>query len=152
VTDEEIVLPEIGTAVMMRYETLFLVSQRLGAKKVRAYEGYLQFPGGHVNKGERLEEAALREFHEETGILWTANVNPPVHVDDSHLVSENWMTIYYLIDAPDSLEIPSNPEPLKHLPWVWMEERDIRTYGKVMPGIVDALDLLHACKGEKRGT
>ena len=31
-----------------------------------------EFPGGHLNVGERPEEAALRELYEETGILGTA--------------------------------------------------------------------------------
>ena len=31
-----------------------------------------EFPGGHLNAGEKPEEAALRELYEETGILGTA--------------------------------------------------------------------------------
>jgi len=31
-----------------------------------------ELPGGHLKKGEKPEEAALRELYEETGILGTA--------------------------------------------------------------------------------
>ncbi|MEU5388046.1 NUDIX hydrolase [Kitasatospora cineracea] len=49
------------------------------------YAGLLALPGGHVDKGERALAAAVRELHEETGVL----------VDAADLV---FVGVY---DAPD---------------------------------------------------
>lgn len=35
---------------------------------IAPYLGYPALPGGYIDKGETLEEAALRELHEETGL------------------------------------------------------------------------------------
>jgi len=48
-------------------QTSFLLTRR--APKLRAHAGQWALPGGRCDPGETLEEAALRELHEELGLL-----------------------------------------------------------------------------------
>src|SRR5579863_9229523 len=47
-------------------EAAFLLTKR--APKLRAHAGQLALPGGRVDPGETIEQAALRELSEELGI------------------------------------------------------------------------------------
>jgi len=48
-------------------QTAFLLTRR--APKLRAHAGQWALPGGRCDPGETLEQAALRELHEELGLL-----------------------------------------------------------------------------------
>lgn len=48
-------------------ETAFLLTRR--AAKLRAHAGQWALPGGRCDAGETLQQAALRELHEELGLL-----------------------------------------------------------------------------------
>ena len=48
-------------------ETAFLLTRR--AAELRAHAGQWALPGGRCDAGETLQEAALRELHEELGVL-----------------------------------------------------------------------------------
>lgn len=47
-------------------ESILLVKRSADSK---FFPNLLSFPGGHVDRGENVQEAALRETYEETGIL-----------------------------------------------------------------------------------
>jgi len=46
-----------------------LVTQRANRGKSGTYNNIWVFPGGHVDKEENLRRAAVRELHEETGVI-----------------------------------------------------------------------------------
>ena len=50
----------------------------------RQWDGY-DFPGGGIEKGERIGDALAREIHEETGM--TARINKLVHVADDFFLT-----------------------------------------------------------------
>ena len=56
----------IVNAVLLRDNQLLLARRSLRRK---AYPGLWSFPGGHVEPGEPLEQALLREAGEEIGIV-----------------------------------------------------------------------------------
>ncbi len=53
----------VGALVLTRDQRVLLVRRRYEPSA-----GLWSLPGGHVEVGEELEEAVLRELHEETGI------------------------------------------------------------------------------------
>ena len=52
-------------------EAAFLLTRR--TPKLRAHGGQFALPGGRVDAGETMEQAALRELHEELGVLASAD-------------------------------------------------------------------------------
>lgn len=46
----------------------FVFMHRKNVKRNKDYEEYYTFPGGHLEKGETLEEGVIREIKEEFGI------------------------------------------------------------------------------------
>lgn len=55
--------PKLGVSASVWREGKVLLVQR-----AKPPLGIWAFPGGHVEPGERLEEAAARELREETGL------------------------------------------------------------------------------------
>jgi 8-oxo-dGTP diphosphatase len=56
--------PHIGVGILLMRENKLLLVKR----KYDPDAGYWSIPGGHLDLGERVEEAAEREAFEETGI------------------------------------------------------------------------------------
>ncbi len=56
--------PVVGVIVVVRRGDQVLLAQRSRG----TYVGKWGFPGGHVERGETIVEAGLRELHEETGL------------------------------------------------------------------------------------
>jgi 8-oxo-dGTP diphosphatase len=56
---------EVAAAVLERPDGTVLLAQRPAGK---VYEGYWEFPGGKIERGEDAQRALARELHEEIGI------------------------------------------------------------------------------------
>tara|TARA_R110001583_G_scaffold182944_2_gene341263 strand:- start:52534 stop:52956 length:423 start_codon:yes stop_codon:yes gene_type:complete len=61
-------IPKLAVLAVCLHEGKFLLVQRRNPPDA----GLWGFPGGHVELGESLAEAAARELHEETGVTATA--------------------------------------------------------------------------------
>jgi mutator protein MutT len=59
---------DIVNALLIRQGTVLLAKR---SPQRRAYPGLWSFPGGHVEEGETLVEALIRELQEEIGIAPT---------------------------------------------------------------------------------
>jgi 8-oxo-dGTP diphosphatase len=57
--------PTTIAIAVVEHDGCFLVGRRPAAKPLA---GYWEFPGGRVEQGETLEQAAVRECLEETGV------------------------------------------------------------------------------------
>src|SRR5947209_7964806 len=75
--------PKLVTVVVVQHENKFL----LGRRNIDPGKGLWSFISGYVDRGEKVEEAAIREVKEETNLdvqlerllgIYSANGNPHV--------------------------------------------------------------------------
>lgn len=79
-------MTEIVNAVLLR-DGCVLLARRSAARK--AYPGLWSFPGGHVERGEGLEQALHRELREEVGIV-PVECRPLAPIVDPHVATTTY--------------------------------------------------------------
>ncbi|MBK5206619.1 MAG: NUDIX domain-containing protein [Polaromonas sp.] len=84
---------EVAVGVLLQADGRFLLTSRPPGK---VYEGYWEFPGGKLERGENVEQALRRELQEEIGVTigavhpWTVEM-----VDYPHaLVRLNFCKVF----------------------------------------------------------
>ncbi|NHJ23796.1 MAG: NUDIX domain-containing protein [Candidatus Lokiarchaeota archaeon] len=93
--------PQVGVGVLLvRNEKLLLVK-----RKYNPDAGYWSIPGGHLDLGERVEDAAEREALEETGfnvkITSLAGIINKIMYDKSGKVEYHYVLINYFVKQID---------------------------------------------------
>lgn len=93
----------------------FLIGKRLNAHGAGTYA----LPGGHLEFGETLEQCAIREVMEETGLKvsnmrFLTATNDYMPADGKHYV-----TLYMVCSRDNNDNEPSNTEPDKCEGWEW---------------------------------
>lgn len=83
-SDAQRTMVDVAVGVLIKPSGEFLLTSRPQGK---AYAGYWEFPGGKLEQGESVQQALMRELHEELG----------VHVHDVQL----WRTS--VVDYPHAL-------------------------------------------------
>jgi 8-oxo-dGTP pyrophosphatase MutT (NUDIX family) len=90
--------PVLGVIVVVRRRNHVLLAQRSRG----TYLGKWGFPGGHVERGETIVEAGLRELMEETGVVATPRgVLPHLEVmgrEDGGAISFHYVLLPVLAD------------------------------------------------------
>ena len=104
--------PTVGVFIFNQAGELLLV-------KSHKWLGKYVVPGGHVELGERLEEAAIREAKEETGleIYDLKFINFQEFIHDPAFWKHRHFIFFDFVCKTDSLEVKLNDEAQEHI-WV----------------------------------
>ena len=111
-TDQIFPEPTVGIFIFNQSNELLLV-------KSHKWPGKYVVPGGHVELGERLEDAAIREAKEETGldIYDLKFINFQQFIYDSSFWKQRHFIFFDYFCRTDSLEVKLNDEAEEHV-WV----------------------------------
>jgi len=111
-TDQIFPEPTVGIFIFNQSNELLLV-------KSHKWPGKYVVPGGHVELGERLEDAAIREAKEETGldIYDLKFVNFQQFIYDPSFWKKRHYIFFDYFCRTDSLEVKLNDEAEEHV-WV----------------------------------
>ena len=103
------VRPHVGVGVMMVRDEMLLLVKR----KYNPDAGYWSIPGGHLDLGEQVEEAAVREAYEETGfktkVTKLAGIIDKVMRDEEGNVEYHYVLLNYFVEQ---VEGPPNQPPI----------------------------------------
>ena len=114
-TDQIFPEPTVGVFIFNQADELLLV-------KSHKWPGRYVVPGGHVELGETIEEAAVREAKEETGldIYALKFVNFQEFIFDPAFWKKRHFIFFDYSCKADSLEVNLNDEAQEHV-WVKLE-------------------------------
>ena len=92
------VFPHIGVGVLLIRDKRLLLVKR----KYDPDAGYWSIPGGHLNLGEKVETAAVREAFEETGfkvkVSKLAGIIDKIMYDSSGKIEYHYVLINYFVE------------------------------------------------------
>jgi 8-oxo-dGTP diphosphatase len=114
-SQENAVFPQVGVGVLVVRDGLVLLGQRRSSHG----DGTWAAPGGRLEFGETLENCALRELKEETGLSAKSIDLGPYSNDVFPEAQRHFLTVFVI--ARGISGIPTNLEPDKCAGWAWFE-------------------------------
>lgn len=103
------IVPLVGVGVMLTREDSLLLVKR----KFDPDAGYWAIPGGHLDLGEKVENAAEREIYEETGFIVKvsklAGIIDKIMYDNTGKVEYHYVLINYFVEQ---IEGGKDQEPI----------------------------------------
>jgi 8-oxo-dGTP diphosphatase len=131
--------PHIGVGVLVWKDDRLLLGKRISAHR----ESSWQFPGGHLEFGETVEDCARREVAEEAGIT-ICNITPRGFTNDVFIDAEkHYVTLF--VSSEHLAGEPAVMEPDKCEQWQWFKWNElpqplflpIRNFLKQCPRLYD---------------
>ncbi len=107
---------KIGVGCLISKRNEFLLGRRLNSHGA----GSWSFPGGHLEDNETPLECALRETHEETGLIVKNPINIGWSFDTFPEKNCNYITLFVKTDFDGGT--PSVMEPHKSEEWLWFSQ------------------------------
>lgn len=110
----------VVAAAMIDAQGRVLLAQRPEGKSLA---GLWEFPGGKVEPGEGLEDALIRELHEELDVEVEADALEP-----SMFASHAYPDFYLLMPLYLVRRWRGEPKPLDAQALAWVKPNELRTY------------------------
>ncbi|MBE0358760.1 MULTISPECIES: NUDIX hydrolase [Pseudoalteromonas] len=111
----------VGVAVIIKRQNTILLGERIGAHGANTWAT----PGGHLEFGESVEQCAIREVLEETGL----NVSKITKLDFTNDIfsteNKHYITLYVKADYEGGEALLK--EPSKCLQWRWCDINNLPT-------------------------
>ena len=106
--------PQVGVAVIIEVDGELLLLKRKGSHG----EGTWAPPGGHLEFGESIEECAIRETLEETGVA-IGNVRFLAITNDIFWSEQkHYLTVWVQCDYESGTATTAYPEKVAEVEWV----------------------------------
>jgi len=86
-------------------EAAFLLTKR--TPRLRSHGGQWALPGGRVDAGETIEQTALREMHEELGVL--ASTDDVLGALDDYPTRSGYLIAPVVVWLPAKIQVTPNP-------------------------------------------
>jgi 8-oxo-dGTP pyrophosphatase MutT (NUDIX family) len=86
-------------------EAAFLLTKR--TPRLRSHGGQWALPGGRVDAGETIEQTALRELHEELGVL--ASTDDVLGALDDYPTRSGYLIAPVVVWLPQKVQVTPNP-------------------------------------------
>lgn len=113
--------PRVGVGVIVLKDGKVL----LGKRKHSHGDGTWNFPGGHLEFGESLEDCAAREVFEESGISISSVKKGPYTNDYFETENKHYITIFMVAECQTGE--PQLMEPDKCEIWDWFDWDNLPT-------------------------
>ena len=105
--------PKVGVAVIVVKDSKVLLGKRMNSHG----SGTWQFPGGHLEFGEPIEDCAKRELFEETGLTIRNIRSGPYTNDIFNTEQKHYITLFVIADYDSG--VLTVKEPKKCEKWEW---------------------------------
>lgn len=111
--------PKVGVGVIIQKDGKFLLGKRMGSHG----EGCWCFPGGHLEGNEAVEDCAIRETEEETGVK-IKNIRKATYTNDIFTKEgKHYVTLFVVADHDSGDAKVMEPEKCER--WDWFEWDDL---------------------------
>ena len=106
--------------ILLKYKNQCLLCKR---SQKGSLPGIWSVPGGHLEKGEKIEEGAIREFREETGLQIIDNLDYVATLNGGSRMK--YYLFMYEIDKKINIDLDEAKDGFEHEECGWFNKKNL---------------------------